>query len=449
MKRKSFQILLKVFIITHLIFSFHSGYSQEDQQRGLREAVDTLNAKIENLKADHEVLKRLRISGYIQAQWQLADTNGIHTFEGGNFPKYSDNRFMVRRGRLKFTYDGQYSQFVIQIDATEKGVTLKDAYLSLRDPWLEMFTLTGGVFDRPFGFEISYSSSLRESPERSRIMQTLFPGERDLGAKLTIQPNKLSRFNFIKLDLGLIGGNGPTPDNDSRKDFLGHLTINRTTSNEKFKYGLGVSYYYGGYFQETPDVYDMETLSDGSTKAFVVDSSASNVGEYSKRIYYGADAQFSVDWLPGITTLRGEYIWGNQPGPAIANISPIGRNLAGLVLTDTYNRPFQGGYVYFIQNIGASRHSLLVKYDWFDPNTEVKGEDMQSTVTVDGQEIETNFNPADIMYTTWGFGYNLRVTSNVKLTAYYALVKNESTGLKGYTQDLKDNVLTLRLQFKF
>ncbi len=103
---------------------------------------------------------------------------------------------MIRRGRVKFAYEGKLSQFVLQIDATEKGVALKDAYINFKDPWLQMFTLQAGVFDRPFGFEVHYSSSMRESPERARITQTLFPQERDLGAMLTIQPRKESRFQL-------------------------------------------------------------------------------------------------------------------------------------------------------------------------------------------------------------------------------------------------------------
>jgi hypothetical protein len=434
------------------IFSGNFLYAQQDSDVSLKEAVDTTNRNVENLRTEFGLLKKLKISGYIQPQFQWADTAGAPTIAaGGPFPKNTDTRFAVRRGRIKVAYTGEFSQFVIQIDATERGVTLKDAYLSVTDPWLQTFTLTGGVFNRPFGYEIAYSSSLRESPERARITQTLFPGERDLGAMLTIQPRKESRYNFIKLDLGLIAGNGIAPEIDTRKDFLAHLTINRTTRNEKFKYGLGFSYYNGGYFQETKKVWDMATLADGMTQGYTVDSTETNKGAFAKREYFGAEAQFSVDWFPGITTLRGEYLWGMQPGKSNLNISPYNRNILDddKGPYDTYNRPFSGGYVYLVQNIGMSRHSFVIKFDWFDPNTDVKGDELKSSVTIDENTVNTNLSVADVMYTTWGFGYNLRVTANVKLMAYYDLVKNETTGVKNYTKDVKDNVLTIRLQFKF
>ncbi len=425
-------------------------YGQETQPGDLNQAVDTLNAKIENVKSDLDLLKKLKVSGYIQAQWQLADTAGqLSPFSAGNFPRNSDNRFMIRRGRVKFAYEGKLTQFVLQIDATEKGVSLKDAYVNFKDPWMQMFTVQAGVFNRPFGYEIAYSSSVRESPERSRVMQTLFPGERDLGAMLTVQPRKDSRFNFIRLNAAIIAGNGIAPETDSRKDFIGQLGITKTTRNEKLRYGVGVSYYNGGYFQETKKVYTMNTLADGMTDGFTVDSTESNRGEYAKREYFGADAQLSYDWFLGMTTLRGEYIFGTQPGTSKLNISPANRIIPDLGINDTYVRPFNGGYIYFIQNILHSRHEVVVKYDFLDPNTDVKGTDAKSSVTYNESTIKTGLGGADVAYATWGFGYNLRIAANVKLMAYYELVKNESTAITGYSNDLKDNVFTLRAQFKF
>ena len=427
-----------------------TAFSQQEQADAVRQSADTLNAKIENVNTELSLLKKLKISGYIQAQWVHAQTPGqLSPFSAGVFPKNADNRFMVRRGRVKLAYSGKLSSFVLQIDATEKGVDIKDAYVNLTDPWLEMFTLQAGVFNRPFGFEIGYSSSMRETPERSRVMQSLFPGERDLGAMITIQPKKGSTFNFIRLNAALVNGNGVALETDSRKDFIGQIGINKTTDNEKFRYAAGISYYNGGIFQDTKYVYSMATLADGMTKGFVVDSTESNLGEFAKREYFGTDAQLSLDWKIGVTTLRGEYIWGSQPGGVKTNISPVGRVIPVVGITDTYNRNFNGGYVYLIQNILHSRHEIVVKFDFLDPNTKVKGNEIVSEITSNESTIKTGLGSADIRYTTWGFGYNVRILSNLKLMAYYEVVKNENTALSGYTSDLKDNVFTLRAQFKF
>ena len=46
-------------------------------------------------------------------------------------------------------------------------LALKDAYLVLNDRWTKAFSLTAGKFNRP-NYEVEYSSSQRELPERSK-----------------------------------------------------------------------------------------------------------------------------------------------------------------------------------------------------------------------------------------------------------------------------------------
>lgn len=410
---------------------------------------DTVYPILEKLQSDVSLLSRLKISGYIQTQFQKADTAGIESFAGGNFPAGIDNRFAVRRGRFKLTYDYAFSQYVLQVDVTEKGVGIKDAYVSFTDPWLNAFAITAGVFERPFGYEISLSSGSRESPERSRMFQTLFPGERDLGAKLTFQPPKTSRFNFLKIDAGLFNGIGPNAlDFDRYKDFIGHVIINKASKNEKAKIGLGLSYYNGGWKQGTKYNYSMSdiALSSGNVMAFAVDSTSSPAGTKLRREYFGADAQLSFDFPFGLTQLRGEYIQGRQPGVAASSSSPTAQP------GDAYLRNFNGGYFYWIQNIMQSRFQTIVKYDFYDPNTHVAGNDIG--VKISGKDKATG--AADIRYSTLGLGLIFKWNSQVKITAYYDLVTNETSNalpnpstLKDLANDRHDNVFTLRVQYKF
>jgi phosphate-selective porin len=82
-----------------------------------------------------------------------------------------------------------------------------------------------------------------------------------------------------------------------------------------------------------------------------------------------------------------------------------------------------------------------VKYDWYDPNTSVSGKEIG--------KAGSNLSAADIKYNTLGFGYIRYINQNLKLFLWYDLVTNESTSLNGYTDDLKDDVFTCRLQFRF
>ncbi|MGY4383899.1 hypothetical protein ACVWYN_000918 [Pedobacter sp. UYP24] len=60
----------------------------------------------------------ITITGYLQSQYQKAQSSGISSFSGGDFSKNSDSRFMIRRGRLKVDRADKYSSIVFQIDAT-------------------------------------------------------------------------------------------------------------------------------------------------------------------------------------------------------------------------------------------------------------------------------------------------------------------------------------------
>ncbi len=426
----------------------------QEQPAVMVESEDTLENTIHKIQSDVEVLKRLKVTGYVQAQFQFCDSTGINTYAGGNFAAYQDKRFMIRRGRVKFAYTMPLSSAVVQLDATEKGVSIIEAYVVGIDPWLRAFSVTAGVFNRPFGYEVPYSSSARESPERGRMSQIIFPGERDLGAMLTFQMPKESPWNWFKIQGGMFNGTGRTAsDFDTKKDFIGQLVIAKANKSESMKFSGGLSYYDGGVRQFTKKVYSMS--SDSTGPIFHLDTASSNNGAYATRKYVGADFQYSVNWIAGVSTIRAEYIQGTQPGTSSSSTSPTAAasststsaNLTtGAVTTttsysDVYSRSFNGAYFYFTQNIMQSKHQIVVKYDWYDPNTEV------SAAQIHGGTSKTG--SADIKYTTIGIGYIFHWDQNLKLMVYYDKVTNENTKVIKYTKDLKDNVLTMRLQYKF
>ncbi|MEK6615967.1 MAG: porin, partial [Bacteroidota bacterium] len=320
--------------------------------------VDTLATDVQKIQEQLGLMKKLKISGYLQTQFQVADSSGIKSFAGGDFPANVDKRFSVRRGRFKIAYDNKLTLYTIQVDVTEKGVGIKDAFVKITEPWTKSLSLQAGVFDRPFGFEISYSSSMRETPERSRLFQTIFPDEREVGAKLTFQPPKTSKWNFFKMEGGMFNGTGPKAvDFDYQKDFIGNIGITKTNKKENINWGIRASYYNGGWRQGTSKVYSVAKDSLG-LNAFLRDKDTANYGAIAKRQYIGADAQISVDWIAGISTLRGEYIQGQQPGTSSTTKSPDVQPT-----TDTYLRNFNGYYFYFLQNIAKTKNQLVFKYD--------------------------------------------------------------------------------------
>lgn len=392
-------------------------------------------AKVEQKMQEQEealtLLKKLKVTGYVQTQWQHGEKDAALKVGAKNEQKEDTfDRIGIRRGRIKFAYDTGLTSSVFQLDITEKGVGVKDAYVNLKDPWMKSSSLRFGVFDRPFGDEIGYSSARRESPKRSLIFNTLFPDGRDLGAMLTLQAPKGSPLSFLKLDAGLFAGNGLKQETDSRKDFIGHLSMTKDLG-DNLRVGLGASYYNGGVYQGTDKVY---TFKNG---AFELNQNNTNKGRFAKREYYGVDGQFLLLSPLGMTHLRAEYLMGTQPGSASSSQSP---NSSTLPSHDTFIRTFRGGYAVLVQDFGSLPLSAVLKYEWYDPNTRISGNEIG----------KGNSSRADLAYTTFGAGLLWKITGNIRMQAHYDMVSNEvSSALAGYEKDRKDNVFTLRLQYKF
>jgi hypothetical protein len=454
--------LRKNVAILYLLFLSVGAFAQDIELT----PVEQLEQRTTLLESAVKTLQKFKVSGYIQTQYQYgeaaADGNnfklakGINNYEnsvinGKDLSGFS--RFGIRRGRFKLTYEEGIASGVVQIDVTDKGiddngrnvVMFKDIYLNVKDPWYGTNALKAGIFDRPFGHEIAYSSSRRESPERARIIQSLFPDERDLGAMLTLQPAKTSTWNFLKLEAGLFAGNGIKPQVDSHMDFIGHLSASKTFGSDMSISG-GISVYLGGVRQMDSTLYVMKD------KKFEPDSkSGDNIGKFAKRQYIGLDIQFSAMTDAGLTQVRGEYIFGEHPGNANGAYN---YKLTGLQSGPVYMRKISGGYVILVQDLGQSPFSVVAKYDWYNPNTGVSGNDIGAS--------GSGTKASDITMNNVGLGLLWRINSALKLTAYYDIVSNETTenlpdnpdGITkiadlGYAKNKKDNVFTLRLQYKF
>ena len=333
---------------------------------GMSEAFTEMRNTVENLN-------RMRITGYLQAQY-VNDERSTNELNSPASTRSLD-QFSVRRARIKFTYQFlPTSRFVLQPDITSSGVVLKDGYVEFTEPWTTWkHTFTAGQFNWPFGFEIMYSSSNREVPERSRIVRTLFPGERDRGFMLS----GLGLGERLSYRIGLVNGTGTLQafDFNKRKDWVGRLG---------YSFGVvdvGASAYRGS---------DLVTTTTNARGA-----------EFDKE-RYGVDVQW-VTPLPGLG-LRGEYITGKQPP------------LFGTSRTESHD--VDGWYFYAIQNIGT-RHQLVVRVDDYDADMDVDGNairtinpayifhwDANSKVMASYEFIETEANDADDNLFTLRYQYS-------------------------------------------
>ncbi|MEO6729952.1 MAG: porin [Ferruginibacter sp.] len=434
--RKRLTLLLATLLICNLLPSQY-----------LMDMVDTTKEMGKGMLALYNRFDNIRMSGYIQPQFQVAQSKGAKGYAGGDFLANANNRFMLRRARIRFDYihfpldssKGPSLQFVFQVDATERGVNVRDVWGRIFENKWHLFAFTTGVFARPFSYELNLSSSDRESPERGRMSQILMRNERDLGAMITFEPRKKDRkLKFLKIDIGVFNGPGLTSlsDYDSHKDVIGRIAMKPQALNKKVTIGVAASILHGGLSQNTKYVYTTKSLA--GVKSFVLDSSINNLNNIAPRKYYGADAQIKIKNKVGVTEFRGEYIKGKQTAGLNSSETP------GAFYTGNegyYVRDFDGAYFCFLQHLGNLQHQILVKYDWYDPNSKVAGDEIGKP--------GSNLNAANIKYSTLSFGYIYYLTPHVRLILWYDKVMNENTLLPGFTTDARDNIFTCRMHFRF
>lgn len=273
----------------------------------------TEGSETSELKRRVDLLNLLKISGYLHAQYVHDESSADELTGTGTRNR---DQFSVRRGRLKLTYQVlPTARLVLAPDFTSSGVTLKDGYVELTEPWTSWKnSLIAGQFNWPFGFEVGYSSSSREMPERSRVVRTLFPGERDRGVQLMGRGFD-SRFVY---QVAVVNGTGTTQSTDlnKRKDFVGRI---------------------GGTFG--PLVVGLS----GYEGSDLVPTATAPQGVELDKERTGVDFQWTTP-LPGLG-MRGEYIRGAERGADV-----------------------DGWYAYAIQRVGK-RHQFAVRADEYDPNT--------------------------------------------------------------------------------
>lgn len=503
-KKLQNSIVLVVLVWVTILFPKADIFAQEhndtikQEVTTLRDRVTGVEERLATAESNLEKLTKIKLSGYIQAQWQSFEDPSV-------FP---NNYFSLRRVRLKVQYQPvEGVVFVLQPDFIPSGFSLKDAYVQLNDPWLKTFSLWAGQFNRP-NYEVEYSSSKREVPERSMVIRALYPGERAIGAKLEIAPPTIPlKFQFAlfngndHMTIRDINGENINPVNkdfDNYKDLMGRLTYDFKLGN----FGgldIGVNGYYGWIKSNSTTVLKSDYSFDKNV----------TVGQSVTRHWVGGEMQLYLDLLGGMS-IKAEYMMGINAFPgAVGSFSvedPLMTTLANDTLTMTYvtsntqqinptiRRNFMGGYIYLIKNIGK-RNQFAVRWDFYDPNTKLNRNqigvvkydngtsDIQTTTTIDG------FNPvvvlnettrtitvnslksgsSDVSYNTLTVAWNYFFSDNLRIQVAYEMPFNERVGVDAsgnsnlvkkytvndqpvyndYSRVFPQNVFTLRLQAKF
>lgn len=303
--------------------------------------IDALAEQYAETKNDVLALKRLKISGYMQARYGWSEAANYNVSEQGTATKPaatpaapSNQGLFIRRGRLKAVYDADRSAYVVQIDIIPAGVTIKEGYATLKLP--RGFAVDAGLQLFPFGYEVaSRSSSDLDTLERAAVTRAFLDGEYDLGVALR------GKVSIVDFKVGLFNGNGikgnPVGlDNDPLKDVIGRATVDLGMLT------AGVSGWYG------------------KTRNFM-----RNDDKTFDRTRFAVDAQLYLDLLPiGGTALKGEWMVGSN---AIGGTLGVGATTPGGTSTTAVPTTGHGWYLLLTQNL-LTQFQVAGRYEQYVAN---------------------------------------------------------------------------------
>lgn len=382
------------------------------------------------------------ITGFAQVDLSMRQSSEDQVVDSTGEPKNED-RFQLRRARFKVTADYGHVLSGLELDAnTVKGsqVRVVGAELSYQLPGdgagappLVLATL--GLFKIPFGYEVLQSDKERLFMERSTSERALFPGEYDLGARLS------GGWRFLRWALALQNGDPlgekafPGRDPNSAKDLTGRVGVDARIG-ERVSIAAGFSALTGtGFHKGTPQTKDVlvwrDVNEDGSVgpgEIQVIPGQAATASENFDRFAVGGDLHLSVV-LPvlGKLDLAGELVVATNLDRAVLVADPV-----------TQHRDLRelGWYAAATQELGE-RFVLGVRYDHYDP-------DSDANVLQGGMVV-----PGDASYSTLSLALGLRYQHG-RLVAEYDLNRNHlGRDVTGSPTNLEDNAFVLRGQVEF
>jgi hypothetical protein len=227
-----------------------------------------------------------------------------------------------------------------------------------------------GLLRIPFGFEVQQLDSVRLFMERTNTARALFPGEFDLGARIS------GGWRFLRYQAAVMNGH-PSGDQQfalrdptQSKDVLGRLGVDGHPGARVALAG-GLSALYGtGFHAGTAATKNTIVWNDTDNNGQVEPTEIVGISgqpatpSYTfSRSALGADLELTVQ-LPrvGALAVGGELVWATNLDRGLVPADPIGvgRDLREL-----------GWYVAVTQQLG--RYAAVgVRYDHYDPDADAR-----------------------------------------------------------------------------
>ncbi len=380
------------------------------------------------------------IGGYVQGQYQHSQLSQDQLDANGN--PLNQNRFLVRRARLRVDRGWDFASATVEIDGNNNnglafGLRRAEGSLLLRaaDPLAPpLLTFTVGLSDIPFGFELFDPNRSRLFLERTTASRAFFPGDNDFGARIA------GAVGFFRYAVAVLDGT-PVPDSEpasagldptSEKDIMARLGA-ETQPSDDLGVGGGVSFVRGtGFHAGTPatkDSFQWQDLNgNGAVDAgetVALPGSAATPSEIFSRWALGVDVQLRLKTPIGRGMLYGEAYVGSNYDRGLFVADPIA---TGVNLREV------GWYVGYVQEITPFA-VVGLRVDAYNPNGD-------STRQVGGSVL-----PLDQTITTWSPLVGLVLPNRARLVFEYdRIVDHEGLDARGVPTDLRNDQWALRLQ---
>lgn len=351
----------------------------------------------------------------------------------------NETRFVLRRGRIRVDVEQGLVTGALELDTnTLRGLTVRpiDAELSLRWPATSpRVELSLGLLRIPFGYEVVEADTRRPFLERSTLSTALFPGQFDLGARLT------ARLGFLTASIALMNGDPigeqgfPGLSPTRAFDVVGRLGVDVAIA-PRVSFEAGVSGLHGtGFHAGTPSTKDVLVFRDGNQNGLVEPSeiqviagSPETPSETFARFAVGLDARLVVR-LPrvGPLVLRAELALARNLDRGVEPADPV-----------ALGRPIrERGYsLGFVQDLGPFVQ-VGMRYDRYDPDLDAR------------QQLPTALVAVDRAYTRLAYLASVR-WAPARFSVEYDHVGNAlGRDVRGAPTTLRDDALTLRGEVMF
>ena len=405
-------------------------------------------ADAEKAKEKDDILSRVakygvHISGYVQVQYGRNQFSEDQLQQGGT--PLNQNRFAVRRGRLRINGRWKYFRTDFELDGSNtRGPTasVRRASLSAVLPGAEpdglpLLMLTAGLTEIPLGLELQQGQDDILFLERTTGSLALFPGPVDTGAKLegaySVFRAQFAVMNGVPLDDRAGGPSGIDPT--SKPDWLGRVGID-TKPFEKLHIAGGVSFLSGKGFHPGQDATKSVLQwsdSDGNGQITIPEIQQTPAqGKLPSKTFdrwaLGADLSVDFQTKAGTTRVYGEVLLASNLDRALYVADP------------TFNqrdiREFNW-YVAAIQDI-TDYGFVGARYDVYDPDSDIT-DSRRGTVYNRDLSIKT-LSPI----------VGVRWPGVARLTFEYDWVTDTfARDKRGVPTDVANNAWTLRAQGRF